>query len=146
MSQNPETRFTNKVRRQIIMQYPEAYLRKHSDKFTHGIPDFEVILPNNPIALDCWFEVKWIPEITKTRKIKYRPLQKHDLEQRAALGVPCGLIVGSPLGTAWYHGSCLPGSAVVGDFWKEPFNIDMFLQAHYGLMAVNKLLPKGDTL
>lgn len=141
----PETRFIEKLKRDVIRDYPTAYIKKHSNQFVRGIPDLEIIIPDSPVALDCWFEVKWIKEISRTRKIAYRPLQKEDLERRASLGVPCGLLIGSPKGIAWYHGICLPSHAKIQDFWiNTPFNIDMFLQAHYGLMAVRKLLPKGE--
>lgn len=148
MSANkPETRFIAKLKQSILQSYPEAYFKKHSNQFSYGLPDLEIILPDNPLALDCWFEIKWIPKITKKRKIAYRPLQKEDLVQRARLGVPCGLIVGSPKGIAWYHGSCLPTHAQINDFWSDVgFDIDLFLQAHYGLMSLSKLLPKGETL
>lgn len=145
MAEKPETRFIrNKLKPAILKTHPDAYFKKHANSFIAGIPDIEVILPNNPIAVSCWFEVKWIPEIVKHRKIVYRPLQKEDLESRANRGVPCGLIIGSPKGIAWYHGICLPTDAHIKDFWIDtPFNIDMFLQAHYGLMSIYKLLPKG---
>lgn len=140
----PETRFVAKIKKDVLTQFPSAYFRKHADQFSAGVPDIEIILPNDPIAIGCWFEVKWIPKIVTKRKISYRPLQKQDLERRASLGVPCGLIVGSPKGVAWYHGTLLPTHANILDFWvKTPFNIDMFLQAHYGLMGIQKLLPKG---
>lgn len=145
MAAKPETRFIGKLKRHVLAQFPDAYFRKHTNQFVSGIPDLEIILPNEPMAISCWFEVKWIPEITQKRKIQYRPLQKEDLARRAALGVPCGLIVGSPKGVAWYHGTLLPTHADIQDFWIDtPFDIDMFLQAHYGLMGIQKLLPKGE--
>lgn len=140
MAEKPETKFIRKLKTAVLKDYPTAYWKKHSHQFSHGLPDLEIILPHSPIALDCWFEVKWIPKISQKRKIQYRPLQKEDLEQRAKLGVPCGLIVGCPKGIAWYHGSHLPTHAVIQDFWiNTPFQIDMFLQAHYGLMTINKI-------
>lgn len=139
MAQNPETRFTNKLRKMILETDPDAYIVKHADSFNHGVPDIEVVLPGKPIAISCWFEIKWVPEITKTRKIKYRPLQKVVCEHRASLGLPSGLIVGSPLGIAWYHGSCLPTHVLATDFWKKTsFDIHMFLDAHYGLAAFSR--------
>lgn len=145
MAIKPETRFIALLKKHVLSQFPSAYFRKHSNQFVSGIPDLEIILPNDPIAIDCWFEVKWIPEITTKRKVSYRPLQKEDLERRAACGVPCGLIIGSPKGIAWYHGTLLPTHAHIQDFWvKTPFNIDLFLQAHYGLMSIQKLLPEGE--
>lgn len=140
MPQKPETKFIGKIRKAILNQHPDAYFKKHQHQSIRGIPDLEIIIGNNPIAYDCWFEVKWLKNITNKRKISYRPLQKEDLEKRSALGVPCGLLVGCPKGIAWYHGLCLPTVAHIEDFWTDtPFNIDMFLNAHYGLMAVSKL-------
>ena len=90
--------------------------------------------------------MKWLPSLTRWRLIPWRPLQKEDLEKRAALGVPCGLIVGTPKGIAWYHGLHLPTHVIVADVWdKNFFEIDMFLDAHYGLMSVHKIaLRRGE--
>lgn len=92
---NPETRYTNTVRRLLKQAYPDVVMVKHSDRFQTGIPDLQASRAN---ALVIWIEFKYMPSITKRRKVPEHEgseLQIAFLKDHFDVGIPAYVLVGT---------------------------------------------------
>ena len=92
---NPETLYTNKVRRLLKKQYPDVVIVKHSDRFRTGIPDLQASRSN---ALVIWIEFKYMPSVTKRRKVPEHEgseLQIAFLKDHLEVGVPAYVLIGT---------------------------------------------------
>ena len=94
MAVNPETLYTNKVRRMIKKRWPDVVIVKHSDRFSTGIADLHATRAN---ALTIWIEFKYMPAITKRRKITdgSHELQIAYLKDHDEVGVPAYVLIGT---------------------------------------------------
>ena len=89
---NPETRYTNRVRKLLKTAFPEVVIVKHSDKFQGGIADLHVV---TPWARTVWIEFKYIPSIATKRKGKLTDLQHLFLVEHWDVGVPAYVLLGT---------------------------------------------------
>ena len=92
---NPETSYTNRVRTLLKRWYPDVVIVKHSDRFSAGIPDLQASRSN---ALVIWIEFKYLPTITKKRKVPVHEgsaLQVAFLLDHLEVGVPAYVLVGT---------------------------------------------------
>ena len=89
---NPETRYTNKVRRLLKAEFPGIVMVKHSDTFHAGIADLHASLPTGKTI---WIEFKYLPSIAKCRKAGVTDLQKEYLLDHLAVGVPSYVLIGT---------------------------------------------------
>jgi hypothetical protein len=64
---NPETVFTNKMRKKLQQQFPLMRIYKHSDRFNGGVVDLHLVIP---MGYCCWIEVKSILQMVKHRKAR----------------------------------------------------------------------------
>lgn len=95
---NPETKFTDKVRKKWKLAYPEIQIYKHSDRFNGGIADLHFVTPCGRVA---WVEVKWEPYVAKRRKSAATDLQVEFLREHAEKGVPSFVLTGTNHGCVW---------------------------------------------
>jgi hypothetical protein len=91
---NPETLYTNKVRRMLKKQWPDVVIVKHSDRFQTGIADLHATRAN---ALTIWIEFKYMPNIFKRRKVSdgSHELQIAYLKDHDEVGVPAYVLIGT---------------------------------------------------
>ena len=89
---NPETPYTNKVRRLLKATYPNIVVVKHSDSFTGGIADIHASLPN---AKTIWIEFKYLPAIARKRLGETTALQCEFLWDHFNVGVPSYVLIGT---------------------------------------------------
>jgi hypothetical protein len=92
---NPETVYTNKVRRLLKKRFPDVVMVKHSDRFRTGIPDLQASRSN---ALVIWIEFKYMPSVTKKRKVPEHEgseLQIAFLKDHLEVGVPAYVLIGT---------------------------------------------------
>ena len=95
MAQNPETRYTNRVRVLMRREWPDIVIVKHSDRFKTGVPDLQASRAN---ALVIWVEFKYLPSITKKRKIPDdggHELQIAFLKDHFEVGIPAYVLIGT---------------------------------------------------
>jgi len=89
---NPETRYTNRVRKLLKEWYPDIVIVKHSDQFQSGIADLHASLPT---AQTIWIEFKYIKHIKAHRNGKVTDLQEYYLLDHLAVGVPSYVLIGT---------------------------------------------------
>ena len=92
---NPETSYTNRVRTLMKRTWPDVVIVKHSDRFKTGIPDLQASRSN---ALVMWIEFKYIPAITKRRKVPEHEgseLQIAFLKDHFEIGIPAYVLIGT---------------------------------------------------
>ena len=92
---NPETRYTNKVRRLLRQHYPDVVIVKHSDRFHAGVADLHASRSN---ALTIWVEFKYMPSVTKKRKVPEHEgseLQIAFLKDHLEVRVPAYVLIGT---------------------------------------------------
>jgi hypothetical protein len=92
---NPETRYTNRVRRLMKQTWPDVVDTKHSDRFQTGIADLHASRSN---AKTIWIEFKYVPTITKRRKVPddgRLELQRCFLLDHFEVGVPSYFLIGT---------------------------------------------------
>ena len=92
MSVNPETLYTNRVRRLFKTWYPGVVIVKHSDRFNGGIADLHASRPNGQTI---WIEFKYLMSITRHRDGKATDLQIEYLRDHLAVGVPAYVLIGT---------------------------------------------------
>ncbi len=97
---NPETKFTNKVRKTWHQTYGDIKTYKHSDRFHGGVADVELIIPD---GMTAWIEFKYIKKVAKKRKAGVTELQKIFLEEHHSCGIPSYVLIGTADGYALYH-------------------------------------------
>ncbi len=97
---NPETKFTNKVRKTWHSTYGDIKTYKHSDRFHGGVADVELIIPD---GMTAWIEFKYIKKVAKKRKAGVTELQKIFLEEHWSCGIPSYVLIGTSEGYALYH-------------------------------------------
>ena len=95
MATNPETVYTNAVRRLLKKHYPDVVIVKHSDRFQSGIPDLQA---TTAWGRTIWIEFKYIPHIFKRRKVPEHEgseLQIAFLKDHLEVGVPAYVLIGT---------------------------------------------------
>jgi hypothetical protein len=98
-SKNPETVFTNRIRKKLLAQFPNMKIYKHSDRFNGGIVDLHLIHPHGNT---CWIEVKYVKECVHHRKANVTDLQLAYLREHWEAGIPAYVLVGVGRELAWY--------------------------------------------
>jgi hypothetical protein len=76
-------------------RWPDVVIVKHSDRFSTGIADLHATRAN---ALTIWIEFKYMPAITKRRKIPddgQHELQIAYLKDHDEVGVPAYVLIGT---------------------------------------------------
>ncbi len=89
---NPETRYTNRVRRLMTKQWPDIVIVKHSDNFTGGIADIHASLAD---AKTIWIEFKYLPAIARKRLGEATALQCVFLQDHFDVGIPSYVLIGT---------------------------------------------------
>lgn len=99
-ARNPETVFTNRIRKKLLTQFPNMKTYKHSDRFNGGIVDLHL---TQPFGNTCWIEVKFIRDFKHHRKINVTDLQYEFLKEHWENGIPAYVLVGVGRNElAWY--------------------------------------------
>lgn len=130
MAAKPETRFIDKIRRHLRSEWGRSiHIVKHSNSFVRGIPDLEIILQIDTIVRPSilWLECKWVPSIKHQRTIKLQPLQAEELYRRGCLGVPSGVMIGSPYGVCFKPSIPKINPLVLREEFKSQFHIETVL-------------------
>jgi hypothetical protein len=109
---NPETKYTNRIRKLLMAKFPRMKIYKHSDRFTTGIADLHLTLP---YGSTCWIEVKYMPKCVKHRKAGVTDLQQEYLKEHMDSGVPAYVLVGVGKKTAWYRIDAFDGNVYGSD-------------------------------
>ena len=99
MSQNPETTFTNRIRKKLLARFPTMKIYKHSDRFNGGIVDLHLVMP---YGNTCWIEVKYIKKMVNKNKVKITELQVEYLKEHWECGIPAYVLIGVDKRLAWY--------------------------------------------
>jgi hypothetical protein len=89
---NPETKYTNYVRKLMKTKWPDMVTVKHSDRFHGGVADLHATRSN---ALTIWIEFKYLPTIAKKRKSGLTELQRDYLLEHWERGVPAYVLIGT---------------------------------------------------
>jgi len=126
---NPETKFTNKVRKAWSITWPSMAIYKHSDRFNGGIADLHIVLAGGQTA---WVEVKWVPSVAKKRKAGATDLQVAFLEEHAERGVPSIVLVGTKLGFATYRIEDYDGYVHAADLRDHIYLAEIIDEIFYG--------------
>jgi len=97
---NPETRYTNRIRKRLIEQFPRMKIYKHSDRFNGGIADLHLTMPFGNVA---WIEVKYMKSCKRYRKAGVTTLQAEFLKEHWANGLPAYVLIGVGKQSAYYR-------------------------------------------
>jgi hypothetical protein len=126
---NPETRFTNKVRKLWKAAYPDIKIYKHSDRFTTGIADLHFIMPG---AQTAWVEVKWQNYVANRRKGGVTALQIDFLEEHAEKGIPSFALIGTKAGCVWYRIEDYDGYVYARDLRADQYLPELVAEVLHG--------------
>lgn len=113
---NPETRYTNRIRKKIIETAPGVKIYKHSDRFNGGIADLHLTIPGGRLA---WIEMKFTKVCARKKQAKVTDLQVEFLREHSENGIPAFVMVGVGKNSVIYHVDSFDGyiypDAVVTD-------------------------------
>ena len=117
---NPETRYTNRIRKHLAAEFPSIKVYKHSDRFNGGIADLHLV--KSP-GIVIWIEVKYMAACVHHRKVGITDLQVEFLREHAARGVAAYVLAGVGKKTVWYHIDEFDGN-VYGKDLKPDAHVD----------------------
>lgn len=138
MAQKPETKYLNRIRKIFKNLEPSIQIYKHADKFNSGIADLHYARKGGEVG---WIEGKWIPSITKKRKVGVTDLQVEYLKEHSELGVPAYVLIGSPKGSVFIEIQQYTGEVTVDVFEKDILAVENFLNQHRGVLSNYTLEP-----
>jgi len=124
---NPETRYTNRIRKILKAELPGVKMWKHSDRFHGGVADLEVVFR----GVTVWIEVKYLPKIAKRRWAGVTDLQLDCLLEHFEAGVPAYVLVGTDdnKGHMCYRVDKFDGNAYRKDIENDSGILNLIWQA-----------------